>query len=120
MDFHNAVHWHVSWLQEMLSDIQTPHKLNPEKIAQDDLCELGRWIYSVSTQVSELPEYKELKSVHAQMHRSVADAVSQAQSGKLRESEQYLSVAGECIETSKHLLDHCDKLIKIINEDAHK
>lgn len=112
MDFQKAVHWHFTWLQNLLVDIQNPSKLNPKAIARDDVCEIGKWIEGAATQYSELPEYQALKQVHLEIHEAAADAVILAQSGKLKEAKQYLSVDGDCVHATQHLLDRCQQLIK--------
>lgn len=115
MDFHVAVHWHMAWLKKMLVDIQNPSKLKPEEIARDDLCEIGKWIHGEAAQYVDLAEYKELKSIHQQLHKATSQAVVLAQAGKLSEAQEYLSMHGDFIQTSKRLLDSCDRLLKKAN-----
>lgn len=108
----------MAWLKKMLVDIQNPAKLNPQDIARDDLCEVGKWIYGEAVQYKELPEYMELKNIHMELHKSTSKAVVLAQAGKLSEAQKYLSLHGDFIQTSKRLLGCCDRLIKKINQNA--
>ncbi|OEJ65375.1 hypothetical protein BEN30_14760 [Magnetovibrio blakemorei] len=118
MDFQIAVHWHMAWLKKMLADIQNPSKLKPEEIARDDLCEIGKWIHGEAVQYRELPEYQDLKNIHMELHKATSQAVVLAQAGKLSEAKKYLSLHGDFIETSKRLLDSCNRLIKKINQNT--
>jgi len=48
LDFVNAIEAHTKWkvrLQSMI-DCDTAEMLDPDKVARDDLCELGKWIYA--------------------------------------------------------------------------
>lgn len=116
MDFQTVVHWHMAWLKNMLVDIQNPSNLNPEEIARDDLCEIGKWIHGDAAQYGELPDYIELKKIHMELHKATSHAVVLAQAGKLSEAQEYLSLHGDLIETSKRLLGSCDRLIRKINQ----
>lgn len=111
MDFSQAIQHHMAWVKEMLVNIQSPATLNPEDIARDDLCEIGKWIYEIDPQYHDLPEYRELRDIHKELHRSTAEAVVMAKAGNIDEAKQYLSVEGELIDTSKRLLECCSSLI---------
>ena len=116
MPIQKAVHWHITWLEELLGDFQTPSKLDPKQVARADVCKLGEWIYEIHDRYHTLPEYKRVMKLHLELHEAAADAVTLAQAGKLHEARQYLSVDGRCVEASKDLLISCNQLIKIMDE----
>jgi len=115
MDFSQAIQMHMAWVKNILVDIQSPAALNPEDIARDDLCEIGKWIYEIDAQYHDLPEYRKLKDLHKELHQSTSDAVILAQAGKVEEAKEFLSVDGSFIDTSKHLLECCSKLLATMN-----
>jgi hypothetical protein len=65
-----------------------------------------------------MPEYIELKNIHMELHKSTSQAVVLAQAGKLYEAQKYLSLHGDFIQTSKRLLDSCNRLIKKIDQNT--
>ncbi|HEY9080343.1 CZB domain-containing protein [Magnetovibrio sp.] len=115
MDFSQITHMHISWLQDILSNIQNPARLDPDQIARDDACELGKWINSVDARYRHLPEYAELDTVHRELHQAASDAVVLAQAGKIKESRECLSIDGSCVETSKRVLDCAARLLAKMN-----
>ena len=71
--FGDAVKAHIKWKSRLVDYIKGDSKeeLEVEKVACDDKCDLGKWLYGSAASFARLPEYNELKDSHAQFHRSV-------------------------------------------------
>lgn len=83
MDFDDAVAVHLKWKDRLAHCIDAADGERPQSatVGEDDLCELGNWIYGEGGRFSRLPGYRELVSVHAQFHACAADVVAKVEAG---------------------------------------
>src|SRR5580698_7271978 len=82
MDFDEAIGKHSKWKLQLRHSLeQQDGSLHPDEVRVDHKCFLGKWIYGEGAQHSSLPEYRNLKFVHARFHVVASDLVRKANSG---------------------------------------
>lgn len=83
MNFDEAIKAHSAWKLKLQNYLQKPDgSLNPDAIAADNKCDLGKWIYGEGDQHSKLADYQTLKSEHAKFHKAAADVIRRADKGE--------------------------------------
>lgn len=82
MDLDAAIAAHAQWKDRLAQYLNDPDgSLNPEVIARDDACELGRWLAGDGAALAGRPEYARLVDAHRAFHASAALVVRGAHSG---------------------------------------
>jgi methyl-accepting chemotaxis protein len=64
-------------------------------VSSDRNCELGKWIYLLGAQYSQMPEYATLKKEHARFHSAAGDIVRKADQGQHMSDEIALGAHSE-------------------------
>ena len=83
MDFDEAIAAHSAWKNKLKTYLRQPNKsLDANTVASDNQCVLGKWLYGEGAKHSALPEFKELKNLHANFHRAAADLIKRADAGE--------------------------------------
>lgn len=92
MNWMEIIGAHVMWKQRLTAFLagKSTEQLDPDTIRLDDRCALGKWIYGTGKSMSELPQYEEVRGLHAQFHQYAADVVSLHLSGNSGEAEKLL------------------------------
>lgn len=84
LDMKQALDAHMNWLHRIelkLNGLSNEH-LDLVKVAGDHDCTLGHWIHGEAKQrFSTLPEYQELRNVHAAFHLMVGQALNDIENG---------------------------------------
>jgi len=74
LDFDKVISAHAQWKTKFRSAIGHKEQLKAETIARDDMCELGKWIYSEGKAVlGQSKEFAQLISEHKHFHHSAGD-----------------------------------------------
>jgi len=83
MDFDTAIRAHSDWKLKLSAYLRSPNgTLKVADIQVDNMCALGKWIYSDGVKFKDMPEYQKLKAEHAMFHKAAADVVRKADSGQ--------------------------------------
>jgi len=82
MNFDSAIDVHVGWKMKLSAYLAKPdNSLDPTKVSADNLCDLGKWIYSEGKAHAHMPEFSRLTADHAQFHKAAAEVVRKANTG---------------------------------------
>ena len=93
--------WHLQ-LQDMVNG-RFDEVMRPERICQDDRCDLGRWLYGTGrVRLGHYPAFDMLVARHKYFHQQVADVVTAFQSGDQPKAAQLLN--GSCRHASNQVL----------------
>jgi hypothetical protein len=96
MDFDQAISAHSKWKAKLRSYLAKPDRsLSASEVAQDDKCELGKWIFGEGAKYSGLPEFQTLRSEHARFHKAAAGVIHKAESGQSVAEETALGAKSE-------------------------
>lgn len=86
MDFDAAILAHAEWKGKLARYLAMPDgSLDVATIANDRLCELGKWIFGEAALAGQhaLPEYTRLIADHASFHKQAAQIVERTNKGAL-------------------------------------
>jgi len=102
--FEDAENAHVKWKMRLVQYIsgKSHEDFDVATVSCDDKCDLGKWIYGPATPHSALPEYKNLRSAHADFHMSVGSIIKCVHDHKVDEAKSLLG--GEFAITSKRTI----------------
>jgi methyl-accepting chemotaxis protein len=83
VDFDAIIDTHQAWKQKLRNAIAggSEAQLDPNEVCKDNVCALGKWIYSAGREFEHLEEYEPLRKSHAEFHVCAADILKRAQSG---------------------------------------
>lgn len=88
MNFDAAIALHAKWKMMLRSYVAKPDgSLNPAIVADDQNCDLGKWIAGEGRKFASLPEYSTLASSHARFHKAAGDVIRRADAGEDMEME---------------------------------
>jgi hypothetical protein len=80
----NAIGTHSLWKDRLRAAIETgTPSLAVERIAKDDDCEFGRWLYgqSIPESVRKTPDFEACRELHAEFHKAAGNVLRLAVSG---------------------------------------
>jgi hypothetical protein len=92
MNFFDAINAHVAWkvrLQKHVKGI-SEERLDATIVGRDDLCNLGKWIYTHVDQHGEIPLFRQVQEQHADFHRCAAEIIESANRGEQQAAEHML------------------------------
>lgn len=92
MNFFDAINIHVAWkvrLQKYLLGVSGAD-YDVHTVAQDNRCELGRWLYDNLALWQDQPLYWRLIEEHTAFHRHAGEVVHLHDSGRSAEAERVL------------------------------
>ena len=105
IDIDAAIASHERWrlqLQDMVNG-RSDEVMRPERICQDDRCDLGRWLYGTGrVRLGHYPAFDMLVARHKYFHQQAADVVTAFQSGDQPKAAQLLN--GSCRHASNQVL----------------
>ena len=105
IDIDGAIASHEGWrlkLQDMVNGA-SQEVMRPERICQDDRCDLGRWLYGTGkVRLGHYPAFEMLVARHKYFHLQAAEVVSAFQSGEQQKAVQLLN--GGCRHASNQVL----------------
>jgi len=121
INIYDAVLAHQAWKKRLVEylDGRSKEDLQPSKICKDDLCVLGKWIYSGGkTQFGEQPTFVKLVDEHAKFHVNAAQVVEAHQEGKEELAREIL--AGSFEEQSRRTVNCLARLNALVEEHNQK
>jgi hypothetical protein len=83
MNAKDAISAHVNWklrIHALLSG-KLAEKLDPQAIEKDNVCDLGKWLYSDGRTQLAKPQHADLMEAHSQFHREAARIVRENYAG---------------------------------------
>jgi hypothetical protein len=78
--------------------------LEPERVARDDQCELGEWLYGEGMRYRHLEEYDNARKIHATLHRHAAQVVDLVRIGRRTEAAAHVAPGGKLRKMSAALV----------------
>lgn len=114
LNFKTALEAHIKWKQRLkgVIDGTGSEVLDPNVVAKDDQCVLGKWIYSEGNKkFGTLPVFKEVVTAHAHFHKCAGHTLELALDGKYAEAEKDLT-GGEFAKASLTVTRHLLRLWK--------
>ena len=84
MNFSDAIQAHTDWKLRLDGYAlgASAEKIDAGTLRQDNVCELGRWLYGEGKQYSSDPKFGELLGLHADFHRCAASMAEMVQRGE--------------------------------------
>lgn len=105
IDIDAAIASHEGWrlqLQDMVHG-RSSEVMRPERVCQDDRCDLGRWLNgSGSARLGHYPAFEMLVARHRYFHQQAAAVVTSFQAGEQANAVQLLN--GRCRHASNQVL----------------
>ena len=76
--FKDATDAHAKWKMRLVQYVggQSHEDFDVNAVSCDDKCDLGKWIHGPAVQHSSLNEYKNLRSSHAEFHKTVGAIIN--------------------------------------------
>lgn len=114
MNAQDAISAHVNWklrIRTLLSG-KLAEKLDPQAIEKDNLCELGKWLYSDGRTQLAKQQHAELMAAHTQFHREAARIVRENYAGH--------KIGLEAIEMDSPFGKLTTKIVGILSATASK
>jgi methyl-accepting chemotaxis protein len=111
--FDSAIGAHSKWKSRLRMCIVNQSKCPDSAVAgQDNVCELGKWIYGEGQRFSDDNEFQQLRKEHAGFHSCAATIISSVQQGRKREAEslldgEYGKISTRVISILNHLKSRC-------------
>ena len=106
MDFDHAISAHSNWKGKLRAYLAKPDRsLSPSEIAQDNKCDLGKWIHGEGAVHANLPEFQTLRSEHAHFHKAAAEVVRKADAGHDMTEETALGSKSEFATASSNVVN---------------
>jgi len=100
-----AIEAHFLWFDRLKNAIATQKsEFKPEIVAQDNQCELGRWIYTDLKALCDEKVYSEIKVSHANFHKKASEALTLALQGQIKDAEERIAFGSELLKLSGKLV----------------
>ncbi len=83
LDMKSALDAHLAWTHRLEDQMHgtASEELEVGTVASDCNCVLGKWIHGdAKARLSHMPEYKELKQIHAEFHLTAGEILHKIQS----------------------------------------
>ena len=92
MNWMEIIGAHVMWKQRLTAFLagSSTETLDPKVVQLDNRCALGQWIYGGGQSMAALPQFEEVRSLHAQFHRYAADVIEHHLAGNTAAAEELL------------------------------
>ena len=94
IDIDAAIASHERWrlqLQDMVNG-RSQEVMRPERVCQDDRCDLGRWLYGTGrVRLGHYPAFTMLVARHKYFHQQAAEVVMAFQAGEQQKAVQLLN-----------------------------
>ncbi|TVR96807.1 MAG: hypothetical protein EA406_11070 [Rhodospirillales bacterium] len=110
---------HALCIAKVREHVYGAGRLQPELVAQDDACDLGRWLRGEAAVLRHRPEYWRAVVAHANFHKCAAEVVRLANEGRRTEAESVLAAGGPLRMASKALVESVSDLKRALdNKEA--
>ena len=77
----SAITAHNLWKVRLRTAIYGGAIPDEKKVGADNLCDLGKWLYSDGVSHEHLPEYRDLRARHTEFHHVAAQVVKLVKAG---------------------------------------
>ncbi len=95
---------HGAWLDNLKAAVAGQIVAEPLKLAgYDDMCDFGKWLYSLDDSVKVTPPFRRVKDRHYRFHQEAAEVVRLAIEGKYAIAAGYID--GPMTTASRNLID---------------
>lgn len=110
-DFGSAKAAHRAWKTRLRAYLNgDSDALDPDKVASDRQCELGRWYFGAGKQkFGHLPAMQEIEEPHRQLHSKVKEIIDLKQAGQGEQAERELGEVGRLSDRIVALLDRVER-----------
>ena len=95
---------HAEWITQFRESLYGRASLTPSLVADDEACEVGRWLIRQQNAIGHLSEYDIAKDVHAKLHRRAAHCLELAAAGHRFEALAETENHGEMRQLSRRLV----------------
>jgi len=104
-EIHKAIMAHVTWKVRIHEAIETGSSdFRPEVVMLGNVCDLGRWLYSLPHEEQSGEYWKKTEQIHAKFHIIAGQIMKLALGGKPQEALVLMTdLKGEFVTTSKLL-----------------
>jgi hypothetical protein len=100
-----AIMAHGAWKARLSAAIETgSSEFSPEKVAPDNLCDFGKWLYGLATPERASTHFKTVQGLHAAFHKEASGVLRQALSGQKAEAQKSMGFGGEFSKISAQLI----------------
>jgi len=83
----DAMASHLAWTETFKASIASGKVSEKARTAgYDDLCDFGKWLYSLDDSVKHQPAYRKVKDLHYQFHATAGQIVSLMKSAAFAEA----------------------------------
>jgi len=112
MNIEEAILAHARWKIRLMTYLKNPDgSINANDVGVDNKCELGTWIHGHAADYASIPEYSALKAAHAKFHRTAANIVRKADSGRALNEVNELGLQSEFGMVSKAVVNALKSLV---------
>lgn len=87
-----AISAHANWKLRLKTAIDTgKSEWSVERVSPDNLCDFGKWLYSLPESEQQGQHWVEVQTLHATFHKEAARVLGTALSGKQREARELMA-----------------------------
>jgi hypothetical protein len=116
MDLESAFQKHAGWIEEFCAAIFNKDTVDVGAYAQDDCCELGKWLYGDGkAKYGEMKAYADLVSAHAAFHQEAGKVAQTINEKNYAKAEELFGADGEYAAASHAVR----AAIKKLREETH-
>ncbi len=95
---------HGLWKQRLAETIKSGRSdFSPERIEPDNLCDFGKWLYSMPETERTSIDWRRVQEKHAAFHRQAAAVLRQAMNGEQDAARRSMAFGGAFANTSSEL-----------------
>lgn len=99
-----AIAAHGKWKQRLIDAIETgKSEFTAQRLKVDNLCDFGKWLYSLSLEEKKSPHWNEIQKLHAKFHIEAAKILELALTGKVNEAKEAMSLSKDYVKLSGEL-----------------
>jgi len=99
-----AIAAHSIWKVRLAEAIHAGQSdTTPERVAPDNLCDFGKWLYSLPPSERNREHWKKVQALHAAFHKEAAKLLKLALSGQKAEAEKCMAFGGSYRKASADL-----------------
>lgn len=99
-----AILAHGKWKARLFEAIESGKSdFTPEKVKPDNLCDFGKWFYTLKGGDATSSHYKEVMELHARFHQIASTVLELALAGKKDEARKAIDISSEYSDISSRL-----------------
>lgn len=114
MDIREAIRIHLQWKVELEWMLCGKQPLEPQRLAQVDACEFGRWLHGEARSLyGEAPALQQAVQEHARFHAVCSEVADCIQDGRREQAARLLSPGGDFSRASHAIVEALDDLARL-------